>query len=274
MDGPRRAEPAYDYVVQGLAGWMSLAGEPGGPPAKTGLSLVDYSGGLFAALALLSGIHAARRDGIGMDCDISLFESALAMLSYPATWYLTSGDEPRRPARSAHPSLVPFQVFPTADGWIVIACPKEKFWRRLASALGAPELGDDPRFCSFEQRLLNREELITKLDSILTTAPTGEWLDRLAAAGIPHGPVNDIAQAFADPQTTARGSIVEFDHPHFGVVRQVASPLRVGPYPPDYRRAPRRHEHAAEVLGDLLGYDSGRIGRLEQAGAFGGQEEP
>src|SRR6202012_5796072 len=124
--GPRRAEPAYDYILQGMTGWMSLTGEPDGPPAKSGLSLVDYSGGYVAALALMSGIHAARRDGVGMDCDTSLFDVAMGMLTYVATWNLTAGLVPQRMAHSAHPSIVPFGAFRTADGWIVIVCAKEK----------------------------------------------------------------------------------------------------------------------------------------------------
>ncbi len=121
MTGPRQTEPGYDYILQGLAGWMSLTGEPDGPPTKSGLSLVDYSGGFVAAIALLIGLHAARRDGVGMDCDVSLFDTAMNLLSYPATWHMTAGFEPHRTARSAHPSVVPFQNFPTADGWIVVA---------------------------------------------------------------------------------------------------------------------------------------------------------
>jgi crotonobetainyl-CoA:carnitine CoA-transferase CaiB-like acyl-CoA transferase len=131
MTGPRRAEPAYDYILQGLCGWMSLTGEPDGPPAKSGLSLVDYSGGFVAALSMLAAIHAARRDGKGMDCDLSLFDVAISLLTYVGTWHLNRGFEPVRTAHSAHPSLVPFQNFQTSDGWIVVGCAKEKFWRRL-----------------------------------------------------------------------------------------------------------------------------------------------
>lgn len=152
MTGPRHREPAYDYILQGLAGWMSVTGEPAGPPVKTGLSLVDYCGGLVAALSLVIGLHAARRDGVGMDCDVSLFDTAMNMLTYPATWHLTRGFEPRRTERSAHPSIVPFQNFPTQDGWIVIGCAKQKFFEALARALGKPQLVDDPRFRDFEAR--------------------------------------------------------------------------------------------------------------------------
>ena len=139
--GSYQKQPGYDYILQGLAGWMSLTGEPDGPPTKSGLSLVDYTAGYVAALATISGIHAARRDGRGLDCDISLYDVAINVLGYIGTWYLTAGEVPTQKARSAHPSLVPFQNFPTADGWIVLGCAKEKFWKRLATVIDRPDLG-------------------------------------------------------------------------------------------------------------------------------------
>jgi crotonobetainyl-CoA:carnitine CoA-transferase CaiB-like acyl-CoA transferase len=268
MTGPRAAEPGYDYVIQGLAGWMSLTGEPDGPPTKSGLSLVDFTSGYVAALALLAGLHAARRDGVGLDCDISLHETALSMLTYPATWFLSAGDTPRRSARSAHPSLVPFQNFPTADGWIVIACPKDKFWRKLVAELGAPELRD-ARFATFEGRRAHRQELVEQVDAVLATATTDEWLARLQRAGVPCGPVNDVATALADPQVLARGDIIETPHPALGLVRQVRSPVRVGPAPDSFRRAPFRDEHHTEILQDLLGYGPDQVDALRRRGAFG-----
>ncbi|KAA0232651.1 MAG: Acetyl-CoA:oxalate CoA-transferase [Acidimicrobiales bacterium] len=269
MNGPRRDQPGYDYVLQGMAGWMSLTGEPDGPPAKSGLSLVDYCGGFVAALALLAGLHAARRDGVGLDCDVSLFDTALSLLTYPGTWHLNEGWEAQRHRRSAHPSLSPFQIFPTSDGWIVIACPKDKFWRRLCEALGRPDLAADTRFATFEDRLVNREEVEAELDSVLATRTTQEWLAVLTGAGVPNGPVNSLAQALADPQTAARDMIVDTEHPVFGTVRQLASPVRVGEPRLVHRRAPRLHEDAAHVLGHLLGYDDTRVASLTEQGAFG-----
>ena len=269
MTGPRRAEGGYDYILQGLAGWMSLTGEPDGPPAKSGLSMVDLSGGLAAAVALLAGLHAAQRDGVGMDCDVSLFDVALSALSYPATWYLTKGLMPERLSRSAHPSVVPFQNLPTRDGWIVVACPKEKFFVRLVAALGRPELASDARFCDFAARRAHREELVALLDAELAKENTATWVERLTAAGVPCGPVSDIAAAFADPQAVARRAVVETDHPAFGTVRQVASPVRVGPPLPHHRRGPRRGEDNAAILAGVLGYSDARIGELAGAGAFG-----
>jgi crotonobetainyl-CoA:carnitine CoA-transferase CaiB-like acyl-CoA transferase len=275
MTGPRSAEPGYDYVLQGMAGWMDITGEPAGPPTKSGLSLVDYAGGLVAAASILAALHAARRDGVGTDCDISLFDTAISMLTYPATWQLNSDFEPRRTHHSAHPSLVPFQAFPTGDGWLVVACPKEKFFRRLAAAVGHPEWPQDPRYRDFTARRQNAEALLSELEAVFVAETSEHWLGLLRAAGVPCGPVNSVAQALADPHTVARGMVVETEHPRFGTVRQVASPLRVGSPERRHRRGPRRDEDADYVLRELLGYDTSHIERLTgRAGAELPSEDP
>src|SRR3954470_22368253 len=143
MTGPRAAEGGYDYMMQGLAGWQSLTGEPEGPPTKSGLSLVDLSGGYASAIAVLAGLWRARRDGVGCDCDVSLLDTALHELVYVGTWAASRGYVPPRRHNSAHPSVVPFQNFETADGWIVVAGPKQKFWERLCEVLGRPDLAED-----------------------------------------------------------------------------------------------------------------------------------
>lgn len=269
MTGPRRTEPGYDYILPGFAGWMDLTGEPDGPPTKSGLSLVDYSAGLVAAMALVSGVHAARRDGTGMDCDVSLFDTAISMLTYPAIWNLNGDFEPQRTHHSAHPSLVPFQAFPTADGWIVVACPKEKFWRRLTTAIGHPDYAEDERFASFAARRHNAGVLVPLLEQAFRARPSAEWLTELRAVAVPCGPVNSVATALQDPQTVARDLVIETEHPRFGTVRQVGSPVRVGNDRPEYRRAPSRHEDGPAILSTLLGYDQARIADLDGAGAFG-----
>jgi crotonobetainyl-CoA:carnitine CoA-transferase CaiB-like acyl-CoA transferase len=241
---------------------MDLTGEPGGPPTKSGLSLVDYAGGLVAVGSILAALHAARRDGVGADCDISLFDTAISMLTYPAAWQLNSDFEPKRTHHSAHPSLVPFQAFPTGDGWLVVACPKEKFFRRLAVALGHPEWPDDPRYKDFAARRENAAALLGELTEVFAGGTCDHWLDLLRKAGVPCGPVNSVAEALRDPHTLARGMVVETEHPYFGTVRQVASPLRVGSDEPSYRRGPRRDEDAGYVYGELLGYDAERVERL------------
>jgi crotonobetainyl-CoA:carnitine CoA-transferase CaiB-like acyl-CoA transferase len=269
MSGPRTADPGYDYMLQALGGWMSLTGEPDGPPTKSGLSLVDFSGGIVAALALVAGVHAARRDGRGLDCDVSLFDTALSMLSYVGTWHLTGGYVPVRAGESAHPSLVPFQVFPTADAWIVIACAKEKFWQRLVEAMGCAHLADDPRFRTFADRYANREPVLDELKQVLRTRTTQQWLAVLGAAGVPCAQVNDVAQAVTDEHTVARGMVVETEHPRWGVVKAPGSPVNVGPRRTEHRRAPFLGEDADDLLRSLLGYDDDALVQMRQDGAFG-----
>jgi crotonobetainyl-CoA:carnitine CoA-transferase CaiB-like acyl-CoA transferase len=272
--GPRVAEGAYDYTVQGLAGWQSITGDPEGPPTKSGLSLVDFCGGYVAALAIVSGVWRARRDGVGADLDLSLFEVALAQLTYLSTWVASRDYEPVRRANSAHQSLVPFQNFATADGWLVVACPKESLWRRLCATIDRDDLASDPRFGSFGDRDLNREALVDQLGSVFRERPTAEWLERLAAAGVPAAPVNDIATALNDPQVGFRGGLAEFEHPVLGAVRQVASPIRVDGAAPTAQRGPFRGEHTAMVLEDLCGYSAEDVERLAASGVLGAAHEP
>ena len=269
MSGPRAGEGGYDYTMQGVAGWMSLTGEPDGPPTKSGLSLVDLSGGYVSALALMAGVWRARRDGVGCDCDISLFETALHELMYVGTWVASRGYEPRRISESAHPSIVPFQNFRTADGWIVVACPKQKFWERLCEAIGRPDLAEDPRFATFAGRNEHRDELVPELRNAFAARRTEECLATLAAAGVPNARVNDVAQALAEPQVEARGGLIEIEHPRLGTVRQVATPLRVGDEEKPARRAPFRGEHTERVLLELCGYSPERVRDLAEAGALG-----
>jgi crotonobetainyl-CoA:carnitine CoA-transferase CaiB-like acyl-CoA transferase len=267
--GPRQRQPGYDYVLQGLAGWMELTGEPDGPPTKSGLSLVDYSGGFVAAMSLLAGLHAARRDGIGGDCDVSLYDTAVSLLTYPATWLLNTDFQPARTRHSAHPSLVPFQAFETADGWIVVGCAKEKFWQRLTEVLEQPGLAADPRFDTFANRQRSAAHLLPVLEGIFLSQTSGHWLDRLGAAGVPCGPINGVGQALAEEHTIARGLIVETEHPQWGTVRQLASPVRFGKEPVQYRRAPSRNEDFGYVMREVLGYTQADIRVLTDSGAFG-----
>ncbi|MGA3540150.1 CaiB/BaiF CoA transferase family protein [Micromonosporaceae bacterium DT194] len=273
MTGPRSKEPGYDYVLQGLAGWMDLTGEPDGPPTKSGLSLVDYSGGFVAAISLLAGLHAARRDGVGMDCDVSLYDTAMGMLTYPATWHLNAGFTPVRTRHSAHPSLVPFQAFEASDGWLVVGCAKEKFWARLAEVVGHPEWAQpDSPYGTFAGRQRNSVELLAQLEEIFQKRTVDEWLAVLYPAAIPCGPINDVPAALREEHTLARNLIVETEHPRFGTVTQVASPVRVGSETPTYRRAPLRNEDFDLVVRDILGLDDERVSELKQQGAFGAAE--
>lgn len=267
--GPRAPDGAYDYVLQGMAGWMSLTGSPDGPPAKSGLSLVDYIGGYVSALALMAGIWRARRDGRGGDCDVSLFESALAQLTYLGTWAATTDYVPERTRDSAHPSIVPFQVFATADSWIVVACAKQVFWERLCDVIGRPDLQTEPAFASLADRYENRDELLPILSGIFRERKSASWLALLGEHGIPSGPINDVPNALLDPQLEARGGLLAYDHPRFGTVRQVPSPLRMDDLDPVAARAPFRGEHTVEFLRDQCGFSHERIRELALTGTFG-----
>jgi crotonobetainyl-CoA:carnitine CoA-transferase CaiB-like acyl-CoA transferase len=269
LDSSECTAPGYDYIMQGRAGWMSLAGEPDGPPEKTGLSLVDYSTGLAAATALIAGVSAARRTGEGGDCDLALFDTAIGMLTYVGTWHLSRGYLPSRTTHSAHPSLVPFQNFETADGWLVVACAKEKFWRRLVEALGRPDMAADPEFAGFEARKAHEETVRSELGQIFARRTTAHWLVQLASAGVPCGPVNDVAGALADPLVEERGMVVETEHPSLGTVRQLAGLVRVGTFAPVQRRGPLLGEHTAEILEGLLGLEEADLVQLAADGAFG-----
>ena len=271
--GPRVAQGAYDYTMQGLAGWQSVTGEPDGPPVKSGLSLVDYCGGYVAAIAILAGVLRARREGVGADVDLSLFEVALAQLTYLSTWVASRDYEPVRRPNSAHQSVVPFQNVPTSDGWIVVACPKQSLWVRLCEALERPDLATGERSATFAARSENRDEVLAELFAIFRTRTTAEWLALLEGAGIPVAPVNDVATALADPQVAARGALAEFEHPVLGTVRQVASPLRIDGEVPPVTRGAFRGEHTAEVLRELCGYSVDQVDRLAACGALGEESQ-
>jgi crotonobetainyl-CoA:carnitine CoA-transferase CaiB-like acyl-CoA transferase len=269
MTGPRAAEGAYDHTIQGLAGWQSLTGEPGGPPTKSALSLVDFSTGYVAAIAIVAAVWRARRDGVGADIDLSLFETAVAELSYLATWVGSRGFVPERMPHSTHQSLVPFQNFPSADGWMVVACPKESLWVKLCRAIERPELSRDERFADFAARREHRGELGMILDGIFRTRPTSAWVAILGRAGVPCTPIQDVAEALADPQLAFREVMVTIDHPVLGAVRHVGSPMRISGHTPQARRAPFLGEHTEEVLAGLCGYSGEQISGLAAQGLFG-----
>lgn len=267
--GPRRKDPAYDYILQAMTGWMSLTGEPDGAPTKSGLSLVDYTSGIVAALAVVSGIHAARRDGTGCDCDLSLYDVGISMLTYPATWFLTGQYEVQRTSRSAHPSLVPFQAFEASDGWIVVGVAKEKFWTKLAKVLGRTDLATDPRFQTFAERKAHAADLLPKLDREFRGKAADEWVAVLNAEGIPCGKVKTIGEALNSEECTERGMIATLPHPTYGEVKTVGTPMKMGRGAPIYNSAPAMGEHTDLILRETLGYDTARISGLRETRAVG-----
>ena len=269
MTGPRAEFGALDYVIQGLAGWMSLTGEPGSPPTRTGLSLVDFAAGYVAAIAILGALWRARRDGTGCDCDISLHETALSLLSYVATWTASRDYTPSRMKDSSHPSIVPFQNFATADGVIVVACPKQNLWEHFARAIGRGDLLEMEQYADLERRDRNRDTLVPTLAAVFSKRTTAEWLETLDRAGVPCGPVNDIATALEDPQVAARDGVETYRHERLGTVRRVRSPLRLsGPWA-DADRAPFLGEHNATTMRDVCGVSNEQLMDLARRGAFG-----
>jgi crotonobetainyl-CoA:carnitine CoA-transferase CaiB-like acyl-CoA transferase len=267
-DGPRAAWPGFDYLMQAETGYFSLTGEPDGPPARCGLSLVDLMTGLAMAYALVSALLAARASGEGRDIDVSLFDVALFNVSYLATWYLNAGYRQDRLPRSAHPSLTPCQLYRTRDGWIYLMCNKEKFWPALCRALGRPEWAADPRFRTFADRLANRALVNEQVESELVKRTTGEWLVTFGGA-VPAAPVLDVAQALENPFVTEHGRL--FDVPHAaaagGAYRAVAPPVRCAGESAPTRPAPALGADTEAVLRGL-GYDAARIARLRASGAI------
>jgi crotonobetainyl-CoA:carnitine CoA-transferase CaiB-like acyl-CoA transferase len=264
--GSRAAWPGYDYLMQAEAGYLSLTGEPDGPPARFGLSIIDMMTGVTAALGLLAGVMSARSGGEGRDVDVSLFDVAIHNLSYVGAWYLNEGVVVRREPRSAHPSLTPSQLYRTQDGWLFVMCNKEKFWKLFARAIGKPEWADDEAFGTYKARLANRERLTQALREVLSELLLTEIKDpRLA--GVPVAPVYDVAQALENPFVHEQGRVMTAPHPARGTIRTVACPVRCPGATARVGIAPRLGEHTRELLAGL-GYDAAQIDALAAEGAI------
>jgi succinate---hydroxymethylglutarate CoA-transferase len=257
--GSRAHWPGYDYLMQAEAGYLSLTGEPDGPPARMGLSIVDLMTGLFAAFALVSGVLEARMTGEGRDLDVSLFDCALQNLSYVATWYLNAGHMQSREPRSAHPSLVPSQLYRTRDGFIFIMCNKEKFWPTLCERVGHTEWAQDQRFRSFKDRLANRSLINQLLDEALSQRSTAEWLAHFAGL-IPAAPVNDIRAALDNPFVHEARRVREYHGGGMPPIRMVAGPVVAGDEAP-CRAAPALGADTDAVLRDC-GFSTHEIDEL------------
>ncbi len=261
-DGARKSWPGYDYLMQGEAGFLSLTGEPEGPPARMGLSIVDYATGTMCALALLAGILEARKTGKGRDLDVSLYDVAMHLLNYPAAWYLNDGLVTERVARSAHPFIAPSQLYRTQDGWIFVMAQTQRFWEMLADALGRGDL--KAKYPDFAARREHRDALTKALDAEFSKQTTEAWLAKLRGT-IPCGPVYDLPQALDNPYFLERGGVQVFDHPDRPGFKLVASPFRLGE-PLPARPAPKLGEHT-EALLEELGYGKAEIARLKTQGA-------
>ncbi|HVS23420.1 MAG TPA: CoA transferase, partial [Gammaproteobacteria bacterium] len=225
-DNERASWPGYDFLMQAEAGLMSLTGEPDGPPARFGPSIIDYMTGTMSMVGLLACLLDAQRSGRGCDVDVSLYDAALHQLGYAGTWYLNAGTAVSRLERSSHFSVAPVQTFPTADGWILIMCMSEKFWTELLRALGQERLASDPRFADGNTRHKHRHELTEILDSVFRAATTGEWLARLSGV-LPVAPVYDVAEALSSPFARASGMIQTVEHPAKRDLELLASPIKI-----------------------------------------------
>ncbi|MES2532846.1 MAG: CoA transferase [Pseudomonadota bacterium] len=255
-DNERASWPGYDYLMQAEAGYLHLTGEPDGPPARMGLSMVDYMTGTTTAMALLAGVLGAARTGVGRDVDVSLFDVALAQLTYPATWQLNAGHAIERMPRSAHPSVVPCQLVKTRDGWMFVMCMTPKFWAALANGIGHAELLDDARFASPALRRDNRQPLSDLLDAVFGAADTADWMRRLAGK-LPVAPVLDLPQALANPYVASIGMLQTVPHPAAPELRMLANAVKL-----DGQRTPSK-------VCSALGADTDAL--LEEAG-FSGAE--
>jgi crotonobetainyl-CoA:carnitine CoA-transferase CaiB-like acyl-CoA transferase len=261
--GPDAHRAGYDYTIQALAGVMSLAGEPDGPPTKAGISYVDHSGGITAALGVCAALVERARTGIGAHVDLGLFDVQMSMLTYLAAWQRNRGTVFSRTANSAHPTLVPAQNFRTADGHLALFVGNDGMWRRFVDATGDPALAA-AHFETRDGRLARRDELIADIERVLVTATSREWEARLGDAGVACGAVNDVGAALGERQTRARGLIVENEHPAYGRYEHVRGPLPMQGTDA-LRPAPLLGEHTTEAL-EGLGYDAARVAALRDAG--------
>ncbi|RMS14033.1 L-carnitine dehydratase/bile acid-inducible protein F [Pseudomonas coronafaciens pv. coronafaciens] len=272
QSGPYASRPGYDFMIQALGGLMSLTGiaegEEGAGPVKVGVALTDILTGLYSTTAILAALAHRDQGGNGQYIDMALLDVQVACLANQAMNYLTTGVAPGR-LGNAHPNIVPYQSFPTADGDLILTVGNDSQFRKFAGVAGQPQWADDPRFVTNKLRVAHRAELIPLIRQATVFRPTGWWVAELERAGVPCGPVNDLAQVFADPQVVARGLAIELPHALGGRVAQVASPIRLSETPVEYRRAPPLlGEHTDQVLQALLGMSSEEVASLRADGVL------
>jgi len=272
QSGPYCRRAGYDFLVQAMGGLMSITGEPdgaaGGGPMKVGVAIADVLTGMYAATAVLAALAAREHTGRGQRVDLSLLDVQVAMLANQAEAFLVTGQPPGR-LGNAHPSIVPYQAFATRDGHIVLAVGNDGQFARFCEEAGRPELVRDERFATNAARVQNRAELVPILASALERRTSADWIAALEDAGVPCGPINDLAQVFGDPQVRHRGMAIEVPHPLSGTVPLVASPIRLSATPVAYHRPPPMlGQHTGEVLGELLGMEESEIAELRAKGVL------
>jgi crotonobetainyl-CoA:carnitine CoA-transferase CaiB-like acyl-CoA transferase len=270
--GPFRQRPGYDFMIQGMGGMMSVTGEPdsapGGGPQRAGVPIADIITGMYASIAICAALAHRTHSGIGQHLDLALLDSQIALLAYQNTNYFATGVPPER-IGNLHPNIVPYQPFRASDGELILACGNDNLYGKFCEAAGCAELARDPRFVTNGKRVENRAELTRLLSEVFKKRSKREWLELLEAAGVPNGPINDVAQVFDEPQVKARGVRIELDHAAAGQLPVVASPMRFSGTPVEYRLAPPLlGQHTAEVLRGLLGKSDAEIARLRAAGVI------
>lgn len=272
QDGPYAKRAGYDFMIQGLGGLMSLTGKPDGEdgagPMKVGVALTDILTGLYATVGVLAALNQREQSGLGQHIDVALLDVQVACLANQAMNYLNTGVSPKR-LGNAHPNIVPYQDFPSADGNFIIAVGNDGQFRKLCEVAGLTALADDPRFASNKARVAHRSELIPLLRQATVFKTTAEWVTLLETAGVPCGPINDLAQVFADPQVQARGLRLDLPNSLGSTTPQVASPLRLSETPVTYRNAPPLlGEHTEQVLSRYLNLSAEQIAALREAGVL------
>ena len=273
QDGPYAERAGYDFIIQGMSGFMSVTGErddrPGGGPQKAGIAITDLMTGMYAAVAILSALAHRDRTGQGQWIDAALFDSSVAMMAVMNLNYLVTGVPPAR-AGNAHQNIVPYEVFACSDGHVILAVGNEAQFARFCAVAGMPQWASDPRYATNAERVRRRGELVPQIEALMRSRSQREWLDALEQVGVPCGPINRLDQVFADPQVIARNMQFELPHPLAGRVPQVATPLKMSHTPPVYERAPPLlGEHTRAVLQRTLGVDDGEYERLRSQGVVG-----
>ena len=267
--GPYRERPGYDFMIQGMGGMMSVTGEPdeapGGGPQRAGVPIADIITGMYASIAICAALAHRAETGVGQHLDLALLDSQIALLAYQNTNYFATGKPPGR-IGNLHPNIVPYQPFRTRDGNVILACGNDNLFRKFCDAAGCGEFAADARFATNGKRVENRAELTRLLGQVFARRTTAEWVDLLENAGVPNGPINDIAQVYAEPQVKARAIRIELPHAAGAMLPLVASPMRFSATPVEYRLAPPLlGQHTDEVLRELLGKSESDLAGLRSA---------
>jgi formyl-CoA transferase len=266
--GPYRKRPGYDFIIQAEGGGMSITGLAEGPPMKVGVAIVDLTAGMFATISILAALHERQHSGLGQTIDIALLDSQIAWLANVGSNYLVSGERPRRYG-NAHPNIVPYEPFPTADGWIAVGVGNDRQWQRLCALVGWDDLAADERFATNPRRVEQRDLLVPLLQERFRARSAEEWRAALLEAGIPCAPIQTLDQVFADAQVQAREMLVELSHPTAGSLKMAGSPLKLGRTPVHIDAPPPLlGQHTDEVLARYLGYGPSDLDRLREQGVI------